>query len=414
VTLFLLCVAVLVMLALACILPPLLRHRGGGMAAGGEVGTTEANIAVLRDHLRELDLDLERGVINAEGHARSRAELIERTAEESRQETVERQSRVVRWSPVLVALLLPVGAMSLYVLLGAPNAFVESAPQAHVPQDMEDAVSSLARRLESNPDDVEGWMMLARSRNVMEQYTEALRAYEQLMRLQPQNADVLADYADTLAMVNNRSLQGQPEAFIRRALDANPNHPKALALAGTAAFERKDYKHAIGHWEQILHLVPADSDLAQTTTKSIAEARRLLPGGDTIAVAQGGVSGRVELDPVLRDRVSNEDIVFVFAREIGGPAAPLAAIRRRAADLPFDFRLDDTTTMVEGRKLSGTKQVVVGARISASGNALDRQHALEVITDPVPNGATGLRLRIAAGSTAQDTSNTRGRADLRE
>lgn len=240
---------------------------------------------------------------------------------------------------------------------------------------------------------LKGGKMLARSYNALERYGDALRAYEHLVRLKPRDADVLADYADTLAMVNNRSLQGAPERLVGQALEANPVHPKALALAGTAAFERKQYQHAIGYWERIQHVMPPDSPLAQSTTNSIAEAKRRLHG-DAAPVARNGVSGVVDIDPALRARVSEKDTVFIFAREVNGPSAPLAAIRRTVADLPFAFQLDDTAAMTAGRKLSGAAQVVVGARLSPSGNALDKQGRFEAVSEPVPNDAAGLQLRI--------------------
>lgn len=391
-TAFLLCIAALLLVTLAFLLPPLLTGSDSAVHEKGQ--GYDASIAVLRDHLRELNADLERGLISPQAHANALAELTHRTAEASRQNVAGDHARSPRWSPMIVALLIPVGAMALYVLTGTPDALLASTQQVHAPQDMETAVAGLAKRLESNPDDVEGWQMLARSYNALERYDSALLAYERLVRLRPQDADVLADYADTLAMVKNRSLQGEPERLVSQALEANPNHPKALALAGTAAFERKEYQRAISHWEQIQRVMPPESELAQSTTNSIAEAKRLLHG-DTMPVAHAGVSGRVDIDPVLRARVSDDDTVFIFAREVNGPQAPLAAIRRRVADLPFDFRLDDTVAMTEGRKLSGAASVVIGARISKSGNALDRQERFEVVSDPVRNGAAGLQLRIS-------------------
>lgn len=389
-TVFLLCIAAMLLITLAFVLPPLL---GGGESTVHR-DDRESSVAVLRDHVRELDADLERGLISPQAHASALAELTQRAAEDSRQVAMQGQGRAPRWSPMMVALLLPVGAMALYVLIGTPDALLADTRQAHAPQNMETAVANLAKRLEANPDDIEGWQMLARSYNALERYGDALRAYEHLVRLQPRDADVLADYADTLAMVNGRTLQGEPERMIGQALEADPDHPKALALAGTAAFARKDFQRAIGYWERIQRVVPPESELAQSTTNSIAEAKRQLHG-DAKPTALSGVSGRVDMDPALRTQVSDEDTVFIFAREADGPPIPLAAIRRKVADLPFEFRLDDAASMAPGRKLSGATHVVVGARISKSGNALDRQGRFEAVSEPVPNGAAGLQLRIA-------------------
>lgn len=388
---FLLWAGAMLLVTLAFMLPPLLR----GTSSGRGNNEDAASLAVLRDHLRELDEDLERGLIGAEAYGIARAELTRRVAEEVGETAAQAPPRALRWSAPLVALLVPVGAAMLYVLLGSPDATVGDTAQAHGPQSMEKAVAGLAARLESSPEDVEGWHMLARSYNAMERYDDAVRAYARLERLRPHDAEVLADYADTLAMVNGRSLQGEPERLVERALQADPDHPKSIALAGTAAFERHDYIGAISHWERIMRLLPPDAGLATSTATSIAEARRRLAGGDD-AMAGQGITGTVDIDPAVRARVSQDDTVFVYAKAISGPPAPLAVVRRQVKDLPFEFRLDDASAMTEGLRLSAHKHVVVGARISRSGNALDRQSGYETVSQPVSTSFAGLRLKIDA------------------
>lgn len=392
---FLLWAALLLLLTLVFMLPPLLRHAARGNDAGTESSGGDASLAVLRDHLRELDADLERGLISPQAHAAARGELARRVAEDTGMPHGAPAGRPLRWSPPLVALLVPVGAAALYLVLGSPDAIVSADRQAHAPQSMEHAVAGLAQRLEAAPGDIEGWHMLARSYNAMERYEDAVRAYARLAALRPQDADVLADYADTLAMLNNRSLQGEPERLVLRALQADPGHPKAIALAGTAAFERQDYRQAVAHWERIMHLVPEDSELAASTAASIAEARRLMAGGGPAPRAAKAVTGTVDIDPALRARVPADATVFIYAKAAQGPSAPLAVVRRQVRDLPFAFRLDDTAAMAQGLKLSGHDRVVVGARISTSGNALDRQAGFEAVSEPVANDASGLRLTIA-------------------
>jgi len=145
-------------------------------------------------------------------------------------------------------------------------------------------VEGLAQKLKSKPDDAEGWAMLGRSYVQLRRYGDARVAYARAAALSPNNAQLLADYADVFAMNNGRSMQGEPEKIIQQALKADPNNIKALALAGTAAFQRKEYRGAIEVWQKLLKLVPADSQIAQQVGASVSQAQGLI--GQTLADTQ--------------------------------------------------------------------------------------------------------------------------------
>ena len=132
--------------------------------------------------------------------------------------------------------------------------------------------------MKENPDDVKGWEMLGRSYAVLERFPEAVAAYANAVKRSPPNAQLLADYADALAMWQGRRLQGEPERLIEQALKIDPNNVKALALAGTVAFEKKDFRRAIAHWEKILKVMPPDTEMADAVRSSIADARALAGG----------------------------------------------------------------------------------------------------------------------------------------
>src|SRR5262249_27649363 len=201
-------------------------------------------------------------------------------------------------------------------------------------------------------------------------------AYEQAVQRLPNDSRLLADYADVAAMAQGRRLQGKPETLIERALAADPRNAKALSLSGTVAFEKGDYAGAIAHWRKILALVPAGSDAERSVRASIADAERR---GN---IATVGIDGRVELERSLAGQVNPDDTVFIFAR-VPGERMPLAMLRRRAAELPLAFRLDDNAAMSPTAKLSDAKEVVIVARLSRSGQAqaagrlrgLERAHA---------------------------------------
>ena len=263
-------------------------------------------------------------------------------------------------------------------------------------------IAQLAERLKSRPDDAEGWQMLARSNVVIGKHAQAIEAFKEAARLRPDDANLLADYADALAMTNNRSLDGEPGQLIERALKLEPNNPKALALAGTAAFDRRDYKAAVRHWEKLVRVEPADGPFAQQVQGSIAEARQLagMPPAATLVAdaaaptALAQVSGTVSLAPALKGRVAPDDTLFVFARAVDGPRMPLGIVRKRVSDLPLQFTIDDSMAMSPDAKLSSASRVIVGARISKGGNAMPQNGDYQGLSPAVAVGSAGLKLVI--------------------
>lgn len=410
-TLFLIGAALLVVTALAFVLPPLLRKE---QEIGEHLKRDELNLAVLRDQLRELDADLEAGVIEPLAYESARHELERRVAEEVKPEAVVQGTSGGRWTAIAVGVLVPVLAIGVYAAVGSPAGLdptqqVATEENSHeiTPEQIEGMVSALAQRLQNEPDNVEGWSMLARSYNALGRFQQAADAYAKLAKLMPNDPDLYADYADTLAMAQNRSLQGEPEKLVERALAINPQHVKALALHASAAFERKDYASAAQRWQKILPLVPPDSDIARSISGNIAEAQSL-SGQAPVAQAQqapkaaaqpaaaGGkqVTGTVDIDPALRAQAADTDTVFIFARAAQGPRFPLAVLRKQVKDLPVEFVLDDSMSMTPEATLSSVPMVVVGARVSKTGSATPAAGDLEGVTEPVAPGATNLKIRI--------------------
>jgi cytochrome c-type biogenesis protein CcmH len=275
-------------------------------------------------------------------------------------------------------------------------------------------VDKLARHLKEAPDDIEGWNMAARTYNALGRFAEAADAYSHLVKLVPPNADLLVNYAYASGMANHQSLQGEPEKLILQALEVAPQNIKALNLAGAAAYERHDYAAAVIQWRKIMRLVPPTSDVARAVGSSINDALTLagtpVPATADTAntadmaatagkaasppTANAEVSGTVELDPALRSQVSDTDTVFIFARAVDGPRFPLAVLRKQVKDLPTTFTLDDSMSMMPNAKLSGFTDVVVGARVSKSGNPMPAAGDIEGVSGTVHPGAKGLKVRI--------------------
>jgi cytochrome c-type biogenesis protein CcmH len=290
----------------------------------------------------------------------------------------------------------------------APDASASSTPQDGL-QQIAAMVEKLAARMKDRPDDGQGWVMLARSYSVLGRFDDALPAYKRADALLPNNATLLSDYADAVAASKGSANNPESIALVDRALAADPAQPKALALAGTIAFDRGDYKSAVERWQKMADALPADSEMLKQVQASIAEARERagLPaatpaapatGATTTAAATAGsgtsVSGTVTLAPELKVQAAPDDTVFVFARAVGGGRMPLAVQRAKVSDLPLSFKLDDSMAMTPTATLSSAKQVIVGARISKSGNAIPQAGDLSGEAKPVAPGANGIAIRI--------------------
>jgi len=283
--------AVFVAIALAFVLPPLLQGSG---KKPDERGRPEANIAVYRDQIAELEADQRNGIISREQYEQDRDELERRLLEDvaTPDEPSTKSAKPVkagRGVVYAVALGIPIVALSLYFRVGNPNAIssatARSQPTGPVSQQgagqrsqqqIEANVAALAKRLEQNPNDAEGWIMLARSYGSLEKYGDANAAYAKATALKSNDADLLADYAFALAMANGQQLQGEPTELIDKALKLDPESPKALELAGSAAFQAKDYGRAVTYWQKLLKKAPANSEVAKSLSERISEAQTLL------------------------------------------------------------------------------------------------------------------------------------------
>jgi len=294
---FWLIAAVFVAIALAFLLPTLLQRAASEPSEDNE---QEANIAVYRDQLAELDADLQTGIISAEQHKIDRDEIERRllsdmAAPAKPAETKSTAMASGRGTVYALALGIPIVAVGFYYQVGTPAA-ISGSPSRMTPgpfaraqqppqsspagpdgqmtrERMEANVAALAKRLEQNPGDVNGWQMLARSYSSMEKYAEASNAYARATTLKADDPDLWADYALAKTMANGQQMQGEPMELVNKALKLDPENPKALQLAGGAAFQAKRYQEAVSFWERALKKVPPDSELAQALKQKIDEAK---------------------------------------------------------------------------------------------------------------------------------------------
>jgi cytochrome c-type biogenesis protein CcmH len=376
-TAFLLAAGLLALLAVLFVVLPLLRGQRLSLPHDA------ANVAVYRDELAELEADREAGTLSQADYEAARRELERRLLQDITGEG-KPAAPFPRWPAVLLALFLPLAAATLYWRLGEPAAITAPRLAGLTPtQQVQALLPALEKHLKEAPEDATGWRMLAKAYMALERYSEAAAAMERAAKLLPQDAQVLADQADALAMAQGQRLAGRPQALLARALELDPDNGKALYLAGYAALEAGDRETAARHWKRLLARLPADSEDAATVRQQLEEIGAATPGAEQKAA----ISGTVRLHESLRARVAPEDTVFVFARAVNGPRMPLAILRLKARELPAPFRLDDSQAMSPAMRLSGAREVVVGARISKSGNATPQPGDLEGVSAPVKPGA---------------------------
>ncbi len=397
--------ALLMAAALAFVLPPLLGNRNTKAA---DISRDAINIAILRNQLSELDADLASGTLQQEQYELARNELQKRVLDEvpSTAPQSQPESRASRTPAILLGMAVPLLAIGLYFLVGNPRALApqSTANPAEMTRDqIEGMVNSLAQRMEKQPDQ-RGLALLGRSYASMGRFSDAAAAYAKLSAMEPQDADVVVEWADAVAMAQGRSLEGEPEKLIMHALTLNPDHPKALALAGSVAYGRKDFAAALKHWQHMMKVVPPESPLAQMIAPGIDKAQALAGASPQAATSKAGkpvgsakavLTGKVEIDPALRSQVADTDTVFVFVREAQGSRMPIVALRKQVRDLPISFSFDDAASLSPDRKLSSEKDVVVGARISKTGDAMPQADDVQALSTTLSPNAKGVKLRLA-------------------
>ena len=409
-TAFWLVAALFVAVALLLVLTPLLRRRDSG--AGTDRDAT--NVKLYRDELAELEREHADGSLGEAQYREAQQEIERRLLEDVQPAApaaaaAPAGNRAGRWAALAVALVLPLVAVLGYLQFGdikALDPMVRQEGHPVTPRQIAEMVDKLAARLKQNPDDATGWTMLGRSYAVLGRYQEAADAYARAAALVGDDANLLADYADTLAMARGGNLVGEPMQIVQRGLKIDPKNVKLLALAGSAEFARRNYAEAVRYWERGLAEIPPGSDFRRAVESSIEEARKAgnlpAPANEKIEKSVNSkesenskaISGVVKLAPELAAQVEPGDSLFVFARPAKGTRMPVAILRLAASQLPYAFRLDDSQAMTAGNTLSSQAEVVVGARISKSGNALPQPGDLEGASAPVAPGTSGLQIAI--------------------
>lgn len=396
-------------LTLALLLRPFYLRRGAAATASQR----ELNTAILREQLAKLEQDLADGTLGVEDYGQARAELQRRVLQDTSEADAAPTLRAPRRTMLAVGLTVPAVALGMYMLIGNPAIMTDAAGGAHAGQkDLAIMVEALARKLEKEPDNLQGWAMLARSYKVLGRGQEAELAFEHAGSYIDNDAQALANYADVAASNAGGSFKGKPAMLIAKALKADPQNAMALWLSGTEALSRDDYKGAIDTWNRLLPLlqpgsedekmlrgaieeVQAKSGIKGAPLAAASPAAAVTPTPAKAAAATGpGVSGTVELAPALKDKTQPSDIVMVIAR-LPGTRVPLAVLRAPASEFPLKFTLDDSMAMNPQALISTAKEVEIEARVSKTGMAKAEPTDLLSAAQTVKVGSAGVTLRVA-------------------
>ncbi len=410
-TLFWILAGLLVLVALAFVLPPLLRApRLGG------VQRDALNVQVIKDQLDELGADLHAGRLDQAAYAAARHDLERSLLEDVEQAPAPAPGgvRSGRWLAALLVLVVPLVSVVIYQRLGAePTLERIAAGKAALqaagggPQALEAMVEKLAEHMRQEPGNVEGWALLGRTYAALSRYPDAVQAYRHAVELSPDNADLLSDYADALVAAGNGSFTDEVGQLLERALAADPRNLKALWLRGHWRYRHGNVPGAIEDWQTVLAALPPGDEnavsiqqqitLAQSRLGQSAEAQAPAgaPGtGGPAATPKGRIQVQVALAPALQGKVSPDDTLFIFARAVQGPRMPLAIVRKRVADLPLTVTLDDSQAMAPTMRLSKFPQVSVGARVSRSGQAMPSSGDLQGSVSPVSSADGEVKVTI--------------------
>lgn len=395
--LFWLCALVLIAVALAFILPPLLGMRRG---ASGEQPESH-DLEVYRSRIEALNEQCRVGALTEDDLAQAKDELARELLADAGAGAVSTSVNAATrafvsrpWLAIAVGVGVPLLSITLYQRLGDPGALEPALEPARAPSTasaappVEEMVARLAERMASEPENTQGWLLLGRSYMALERYPEAADAFAAAHRLLGDSPELLSNLAEAQALMDGRNFLGAPSEQLEKALQMDPAYPKALWLGAFAAMQRGEIALAVARWQNLLDRHPADSEAARVLRGLIADtgvaALRPAPAHDPISAnAAPGLTVNVILADHLAAGLEGSEALFVFARAAKGPRMPLAVSRKRVSDLPLTVTLNDSMAMAPGMKLSDFEQVVVGARISRSGTPTASSGDLQGFSDPV-------------------------------
>ncbi|MDF2644055.1 MAG: cytochrome c-type biosis protein, partial [Pseudomonas sp.] len=328
------------------------------------------NVGLYQERLAELQAQHDRGVLSAAQMESGRAEAGRELLADTDGAGSVQKTELGKPLPLLAAVLVPLIGLGLYLHLGSSDKVELTREFAQPPTSLADVTGRLERTVKAQPDSAESWYFLARSYMAQERPADAARSFERAVALAGRQPGLLGQWAQSLYFAGNKSFTPQVQALTDEALKADPNEVTSLGLLGIAAFEGERYQAAVDYWTRLLAALPAKDQSRSALDGGIARAREKLGasgGAAPKAAEQARIRLRVELADSLKGQVQPGDSVFIFARAVDGPPAPLAVKRVTIADLPIEVELGDADAMMPQLKLSNFAQVQLIARVSRAG-----------------------------------------------
>jgi len=364
----------LLLLALLILLPPILRAQVTDQADDRQ----KQNIDIARDKKNGLDSQLAQGELNQEEYDNTLLDLQTALALDLENIETYDPGQQGRWVVWLLAVAIPILSFALYFQFGEYGG-IKNPALAQVPVDtqaqnqltdlsVEEIEELIKQRLRNNPEDAEGWFVLGKTYMARQIFDKAITAYQRTYDLVGEEPGVMFSLADALAMQNDGAMQGEPEQLVRRGLEISPQDPTGLWLAGLAAEQRQDYKGAHALWSQLMPLIQNDPESSTEVRELIGLLEQREPQLSASAAVVRVLNLSISLAENLRHLAAPGDSVFVYAKAMDGPPMPLAVKRLTVQDLPADVILSDSDAMIQTMKLSSFARVIVGARVSISGN----------------------------------------------
>ena len=390
---FVLVAVLLLIVVLAIVVRPLWRTATSVSPTAAD--RRAANLAIYRDQLAELERDRDEGSLAETDFVAARSELQRRLLDDAHDDAIVVRQGGGRKAAFLLLAALPLLSIAGYLVLGRPQALDPANTQPRMSaQQIDSMLVQLEEKLKANPDDLKGWVMLARSYKVLGRFADAAQAYSHGGALLEGDPVLLADYAEVLSQVNGK-FDGKPTELLAAALKIDPNEPQALFLSGAAASERKDFAAVADYWGRLLPQLEAGSEEAKSLGEAVDKARAIAEGKAVAAApAPETVSGEITLSGKVAAQAKPDDVLFVFARAGEGSRMPLAVVRARVADLPLNFAFDDTMALPGGQKISDLPSITVEARVAKSGQAQSASGDLFGSVSGVKPGSQGIKVVI--------------------
>ena len=361
-------------LALLILILPILRAKTEVEANNRQ----QQNIDIARASKLTLDVALSKGELEQQEYDSNLRDLETALALDLEYSDPDAREQHGKWVIWLLIGLLPLVSIGLYFQLGEYRVIEDptltqvadsaETPNQHSDLSVEEMVEIVQKRLLENPDDAQGWFVLGKTMMTQQKFDEAVTAFRRTIELVGDEPGVLFTLADAIAMQNNGDMQGEPQQLMNRGLAIDPNNPTGLWLKGLAAEQQQDYQAAHAAWTRLLPLIEDDPASSAEISALIKVLEQRVPDLASETVDIRSLTLKVELNKSLQQLVKPGDSVFVYAKAASGPPMPLAVKRLVVSDLPAEITLSDADAMMPEMKLSSFDLVVVGARISKTGN----------------------------------------------